>query len=147
MNNINITVELCAEDRARLDTIIEKLGGMAPRCDKCVEHFTSYVQQSQTPAESAQEAQDAPESVTPTTAAPKAEEATESAQDAPESQQEDKPAPVPLTDLQNEIIRLSRKGLKDKVREVVLSYDVASAGEIPEDKRAEVIEKLKKLEG
>lgn len=39
-----ITIELCAEDRARLDKIIEKLGGLRqPDCSACVKGVASYM--------------------------------------------------------------------------------------------------------
>ena len=39
-----ITIELCAEDRARLDKIIEGLGALRrPDCSSCVEGVASYM--------------------------------------------------------------------------------------------------------
>ena len=39
-----ITIELCAEDRARLDQIIDLLGGLRqPNCSACVEGIASYM--------------------------------------------------------------------------------------------------------
>lgn len=38
MNNINLTIELCADDRARLDKILDALNGLQqPNCHSCVE--------------------------------------------------------------------------------------------------------------
>lgn len=38
MNHINLTIELCADDRARLDKILEALTGLQqPNCHSCVE--------------------------------------------------------------------------------------------------------------
>lgn len=44
-NTITITIELCAEDRARLDKIIEGLAliGKRPDCSKCVKDVASVV--------------------------------------------------------------------------------------------------------
>ena len=45
MNNINITVELCAEDRARIDKVIEELGNLnkRPDCSACAKGVAEYV--------------------------------------------------------------------------------------------------------
>ena len=42
-----ITIELCAEDRARLDTIIEQLGSLRqPDCAACVAGVASYIEKA-----------------------------------------------------------------------------------------------------
>lgn len=45
MNNFNITVELCAEDRARIDKVIEELANLAkrPDCSACAKGVAEYV--------------------------------------------------------------------------------------------------------
>lgn len=55
-----ITFELCAEDRARLDKIIDLLGGIRqPDCSACVEGVASYIDKASTamdvPAQEAKE--------------------------------------------------------------------------------------------
>lgn len=48
MNDIKLTVELCAEDRARLDKIIEGLAGLGkhPDCSKCVKDVAGMVEKA-----------------------------------------------------------------------------------------------------
>ena len=44
-----ITIELCAEDRARLDKVIELLGGLRqPDCSACVAGVASYLEKAAT---------------------------------------------------------------------------------------------------
>lgn len=44
-----ITIELCAEDRARLDKIIEHLGSLRwPDCSACVAGVASYIEKAAT---------------------------------------------------------------------------------------------------
>lgn len=44
-----ITIELCAEDRARLDTIIEHLGSLRwPDCSACVAGVATYLEKAAT---------------------------------------------------------------------------------------------------
>ena len=44
-----ITIELCAEDRARLDKVIELLGGLRqPDCSECVKGVASYMESAAT---------------------------------------------------------------------------------------------------
>ena len=44
-----ITIELCAEDRARIDKVIELLGGLRlPDCSACVAGVASYLEKAAT---------------------------------------------------------------------------------------------------
>ena len=147
----NITIELCQEDRARLDAIIEGIK-QKPRCDSCVETVRAL---SERLAEyTKNEAQSTEEAPTPTNTPPVEEKPTVAEILQPEKAEEETPAePEPKTkyvlpsDLQAEIIRLSRKGFRDQVKEIVFSYNVTSASQIPEEKRAEALEKIRALEG
>ena len=72
MNTIKI--ELCAEDRARLDRVIELLGGLRrPDCSSCVEGVASYMAKAAEVMDSQRTAAPAPAPVE----APKAEPAVE----------------------------------------------------------------------
>ena len=113
MNNIALTINLSADDRARLDKIIELLEKPAlPRT------APEIVQRSK-PAEPAP---------TPIEEAPK-----EEVEITPEQ-------------IQQKVIQLCATGTKkDKTREIVNAY-APKVSAIPEDKRAEVWEKLLTLE-
>lgn len=173
MNNINLTVELCAEDRARLDKIIEELANLAkrPDCSACAKGVAEYVSAATAktpkdwdelqnklaealvkakmtdaivkPAETPQDAPTAEEHPTldPFPEAPaEAEEPSEAVAEEPKHV-------VTIEMLKGKVIKLAAKAdLKEKVRELVQAY-AAKVTEIPEDKWAEVYEKLDALDG
>lgn len=176
MNEIKITVELCPEDRARLDAIIEKLAGIGkyPNCDKCVKDVATIMDkacdaidktaQTKEPdeleqkldqvldrfnKEKAQEApknaQDEPKASDHPTLNPFPETPTTAEEPSEAPVKEVKPA-VTMDMLRNKAITLAAAGKKDQVREVVHPY-AAKVTELPEDKWAEVYEKLTALEG
>jgi len=129
-----ITIELCAEDRARLDNILETLKSMATVPCVTVGELAGNEQTTpETPA--------APEPVKaePVAQAPAAPEAPEpvGAETAPE---------VTAAELQSKVVQLVSAGKKDATRAVIMEY-AKSVGEIPADKRAEVLERLNALEG
>lgn len=145
-----ITIELCTEDRARLDAILDALKG-TPNCSGCVEHVVgSFNNLVQTRAEAPQPAEiptEAPaELVTPPAEEKPKEAAPEHPLDAPPFDL-DAPAPtVDRADIQRKVVELSSAGKKAEVKAIVTGYaDRVSA--IPEDKLAEVFEKLNALEG
>ena len=139
-----ITIELCAEDRARLDAIIEGLkGGL---CNKTT-------------------TQDTPKEEPQVNTYPKEETPTEVEIEAPQPVQEEEvtaddhpvedttPFPEPtvtLEQIQQKVIQLAARGgdVKAKVREVINTYGtkVSDLKEHP-DKWTEVWEKLNALEG
>lgn len=141
-----ITIELCAEDRARLDKILAALE--KPRdCKGCVETVakaTEHIVEQMTPPgarpEPENEPQEAPEM--------KADEHPADVSTAPweptEAPQED--APVSVQELQKKVVDLCAKGKKDQVREIVNAY-AKKVSDIPEDKRNEVYTQLTALEG
>ena len=142
MNEIKVTVELCTEDRARLDKIIEGLS-KPHNCDKCVEAAVAYVTQTTepTPAQTeeapTEEPADAP---APTVEAPKEESPAEAEKTATETA----PA-VTKADIQQKVVALVAAGKKAEVKAIVNAYaDRVSA--IPEDKVAEVWANLTALE-
>ena len=134
MNTINIITELCAEDRARLDAIIEAL--KSHNCKGCVEAATAYTAAQLYPSvvPVAPVSEDHEE--------PKAEPALEPEQPAVK---EDAPA-VSLSDIQQKVVTLSAAGKKAEVRSIITAY-ASRVSAIPEDKVGEVWQKLTELEG
>ena len=141
-----IIIELCAEDRARLDRLAEAMERKA--CDRCV---ATAIQQTETEVDPAQLTIDDIE-------APKnAVEAAEASTPTTTPQEEEKPmdeAPAPATtaptvdraELRAKVIELSAKGLKEQTRDIVQSYAPTVAA-VPEDKVTECYMKLVALEG
>lgn len=154
----HITIELCAEDRARIDRLAEAMERKT--CDKCVaaavecmkctaEAKVDPIQEklAETLA-NANEAVEAPknatgeaETSTLTTEPPKEKEPT-----AKEPAQAEPTKKVTHAELRAKVIELSAKGLKDQTRNVVMSY-APTVKDVPEDKLTECYEKLVKLEG
>lgn len=159
-----IKIELCEEDRARLDKIIERLGniGHHPDCSKCVKDVAGLMDKAceaidkpQKPApaapkddieemlkkaikpEAPKNAQDATENSTPTTT-PKTEEKSKAEESAPA---------VSLAELKAKVIKLMAiPDKRDKVKAIVFQYAPKVTG-VPEDKLAECYQKLNALEG
>ena len=122
-----IPIELCQEDRARIDKVIELLTlSTGQRCQSCADavqqaftetnpvEFTKDTPAEEKPAEPAQEADTAPQ--------------------------------VSKADIQQKVIQLSAAGKKAQVREIVTAV-ATKVSDIPEDKLAEVWAKLTGLEG
>lgn len=129
-----ITIELCAEDRARLDGILEAL--TQHNCKGCVEAAVNYTAaQMAAPVEPVA-------SVSADEAEPKAEPAPEPERPAVK---EDAPA-VSLSDIQQRVVTLSAAGKKAQVRDIITAY-ASRVSAIPEDKVNEVWAKLAELEG
>jgi hypothetical protein len=142
----HITIELCAEDRARIDRLTKALEALQPPTvhmdlDAITKTGTYRVEQA-APAESPAEPAGAAEAETPATPQPEAEQAA-TAEPAPAA--EAKPAPT-TQELQQKVIALVNKGKKADVSAIVKSYAATVSG-IPEDKRAECLDKLIALEG
>lgn len=129
-----LTIELCAEDRARLDGILEAL--KSHNCKSCVEAAVNYTTaQMAAPVEPVAPVSEAKEE-------PKAEPAPEPEQPAVK---EDAPA-VSLSDIQQKVVTLSAAGKKAQVRDIITAY-ASRVSAIPEDKVGEVWQKLTELEG
>lgn len=140
-----ITLELTPEDRARLDTLTRGLDRVAHlleklvECDRCatvLAQTTPVVEADPTPTIE----QAKPEKPTEAENEPESEAPTES-----EAVEVDEPKTVELSDLQQKVIALVRAGKKDKVQSIVNEY-AERVSAIPEDKRAEVWDKLTALE-
>lgn len=118
-----ITIELCAEDRARLDAILEALTNGAPKVEAKAE--------PEHPVEDPfPETKDPAVEPAPVVEAPKKPEAPK----------------VKMEDVQQKVVALSAAGKKAEVRAIVTAY-AERVSAVPEDKLAEVLEKLNALEG
>jgi hypothetical protein len=154
-----ITIELCQEDRARLDKILAALEHSSPDCKSCVQGVTTYVAAALGEQPKADEKTAEP-TTTPTEAP--AESRTEPQTPFVETQEEtpfdepkhfeapeEPPKPVrvvELAEIQRKVVELSTAGKKAEAREIITAYAAKISG-IPEDKRAEVLDKLNALEG
>lgn len=150
-----IPIELCQEDRARIDKVIELLTlSTGQRCQSGADavqqafteqppvEFTKDTPAEEKPAEPAQEAETKPyytEAQARATIAEleKAYEVIKEADTAPR---------VSNADIQQKVIQLSAAGKKAQVREIVTAV-ATKVSDIPEDKLAEVWAKLNALEG
>lgn len=130
-NTITMTVELSAEDRARLDAILEALQGSRANCKGCVEAALKVASTGKTSPQAAEQ----PEPEVVTTPEPEAAP-------APEKQPE---RTVEHSDIQRKVVELSGAGKKAQVREIVKSY-AERVTEIPEDKLVEAWDRLTALE-
>lgn len=104
MNNLNLTIELCAEDRARLDAILTAL--------QAVGTPFSPPAPAQT-VETAPETHDAPE---PVTSGPETEQPAQGAQDGAETQH------ATHGTVQDLVITLASWGHKAEAREIVQRF-------------------------
>lgn len=165
-----ITIELCAEDRARLDrqyAATTRLVDLLTLHTNNTELDDIQAKLRETlknvePAEAQKNAPGAAQAETPADTQPKQEAATAAEPThpaeadllpweiaAPEAKQEAPAKEVRKEDLRNLIITLSAAGKKDAVRDAVQACcpGVSKVGDIPADKYAAVYEKLTALEG
>lgn len=149
----NITIELCAEDRARLDRLAEALERKT--CDGCVRQIADVLKdlvQKPTTAESTEPKADTPVEAPKNTVEEAEAETAQTADPVAETPTEktDATAPtLPMIDraeLRAKVVELSAKGLKEQVRDIVRAY-AQTVTAIPEDKVSECYAKLVKLEG
>ena len=128
----HITIELCQEDRARLDAILSAL-------QSCGTPYAATLESTseEAPQLPAQEPQDEPAAEPEEVPAPEAEQPTAAEPAAPA---------VSLSDIQQKVVSLSAAGKKAQVREVVMAY-ATKVSAIPADKVDEVWQKLTALEG
>lgn len=126
-----ITIELCAEDRARLDAILEALQGSRANCKGCVEAALKVASTGKT----LPQADEQPEPEVVNTPEPEA---------APEPEKQPERT-VERSDIQRKVVELSNAGKKAQVREIVKSY-AERVTEIPEDKLVEAWDRLTALE-
>ena len=154
-----ITIELCAEDRARLDRLTAALERRA--CEKCAESalaamataqqpaepdpvqkaLAEALEQAETPVETPQEPAGAAEAEAPATTQA-ADEQPAAAANAGEA------APVvTVDDIRARYVALVASGKKAEARDAIKSYGVDKISDLPADKCAEVLAKLNALEG
>ena len=115
-NTTTITIELCAEDRARLDRIFEAL---ERKCNTAViEPTIEPTVEEEPPTKPAEE-------VTPP---PVAEPVRQ----------------IDRAELRAKVIELSSKGFKEQTREIVQAY-APTVASVPEDKIAECFDRLNEL--
>lgn len=148
MNEIKVTTELCAEDRARLDKLLEALcsipnaistaGTPYPVTCETVDH-KDFVEIVGTPEKN--ETVTTKQTPAETTPAPVEENDTDQApvEEVAEPQHT-------KAELQQKIATLVSKGKKAEVKEVVQKY-APRVSDIPDDKVDEVWVLLSKLEG
>ena len=135
MTNI-ITIEICAEDRARLDKLTAALE--AVRTPIIVEETIAEPEDYATLETSPEMTQKADEADGAQTTQPESETPKEA----------EKPAApaVTLEDLRSKYMGLSATPKRDEARAIIKSY-AERISDIEEDKRAEVLAKLNALEG
>lgn len=133
MNEIKITTELCAEDRARIDKLTAALEG-----------FTAGLTTVGTPFPAAPEVKEPEKVETPV----EPETAPEPvAEEAPADEPEVKEVPEHTqAELQQKVISLVSSGKKDEVKAVIEQY-APRVSAIPAEKINEVWDKLTALEG
>lgn len=155
----HITIELCAEDRARLDRLAEALERQ--NCSSCVSSALKIRNDTPKQAEpdpAPQEHTEAKAETNEVTEAPQEPaEATEAETPATTQAEDESPAEKPqasetgpavtVDDIRQKYVALVASGKKDEARDTIKSYNVAKISDIPADKCAEVLAKLSALEG
>lgn len=154
----HITIELCAEDRARLDRLAEALESRIIQ----VEGHSTTIKENQVEgqmqidfdgiqtklaetmakAEAQINATEEAKADTPTTTTPPAEEEPTVA----EKTEPEQTKKVGRAELKAKVIQLCAKGLKEQTRDIVRTY-AQTVTDVPEDKIAECYAKLEALEG
>lgn len=155
----NITIELCAEDRARLDRLAEALERQC--CERCVQSALKTLNDLQKQAEPDPVQQKLAEVLADTEKAPEAPQEpaeaketeapaivpTEDETPATEAQASEAAPAVTVDDIRQRYVALVASGKKDKARDTIKSYNVDKISDIPADKCAEVLAKLNALGG
>lgn len=129
----HITIELCTEDRARLDRLADALETMAqnqPRQLYAIDLGSAPVEGAETEAQ-------APEAETPKETQPEPKKPTEPKNEAPA---------VTVDDIRSKVLALTAAGKKEELKAIIKEY-APKVSDIPADKLAEVLEKLNALEG
>lgn len=129
MNTITMKIELCQEDRQRLDDILAALKSAGTPFP--IPQFREKPQEpAQEPAGATQDADDTQPTLEATQPTP-AEEPAKT---------------VKLADIQKKVVDLSTAGKRDAVKEIIQAY-APRVSALPEDKLVEVWEKLEALNG
>lgn len=140
-----ITIELCPEDRERLDKILEAL--TSHNCAACAEANTEFV--AKFVADKLEPIQETAQDAAGATAEEPAPVHTLEPEPATEVKEPAKAAPekaVQVEDIKKKVVELTAAGKKAEARAIIMEYaDRVSA--IPADKLSEVWDKLTALEG
>lgn len=153
MSNI-ITIELCAEDRARIDRLIAAVEKRTVQVESALEQkYNIKTEPTDDPAlkalreaidkvqENQKQATGEQEAPTPTT--------TTQEEEKPTGEENEPTAPIKTVtraDLGAKVREMMTKGFKEQTKEIVKSYAPTVPG-VPEDKVAECYSKLVALEG
>lgn len=136
MNEIKVTTELCAEDRARLDRLIAAL-----------EHVgTPYA--APVAAEPEKPAKKAPAETKQAETQPQPDPVKNEAETTTAPAKEEAPA-VTLEQIQQKVIQLAAAGSGEKKAQVraIINAHAAKVSDLPQDKWADVWQQLTELEG
>lgn len=149
----NITIELCAEDRARLDRIAELLEAQTKQevkeAEKAPEVKTASKPENKGTEAKKEEPKALEQAPLGTMAEPELESVTDeelaeafdiAAEEAKKAEAEKAPE-VKLADIQRLVVELATSGKKEKAREIVTSY-APSVTALPTEKYGEVYAKL-----
>ena len=139
MNEIKVITELCAEDRARLDKLVEALAGIPTSINLVGTPFPATVEKDETEDHGdfvEVKEPEAPEA----DLAPYIKDAEPALVEALAEPQHTK------AELQQKVVSLVSAGKKAEVKEVIQKY-APKVSEVPEDKVDEVWNLLSKLEG
>lgn len=152
-----ITIEFCAEDRARIDRLIAAVEKRTVQVESALEQrYSIKTETEQDPMQralaealsKAERAQEAAE--TPTDAQEEQPAATEpTAEETPTGEAVAAPTTtrtVTRAELRTKVVELSAKGLKEQARQIVTEYAPTVPG-IPEDKITECYDRLVALGG
>ena len=126
----HITIELCAEDRARIDKLTQAVEAMAQNQPRQL-----YAIDLGSAPESAETEPDAPEAETPKETQPEPEKPTEPKNEAPA---------VTVDDIRSQVLALTAAGKKEELKAIIKEY-APKVSEIPAAKLAEVMDKLNAL--
>ena len=157
MNNISITHELCAEDRARLDRLTVALEALQPSTlttssvvpevdlDQVQMKLAEAMAKASDPAEPPKNTTEEAETSTPSTT--QAEEEKPVVEEITPAEETAEPT-VTLEEIQQKVVQLAAANggaKKAKVREIINAY-AKKVSDLPEDKWTEVWDKLVALE-
>lgn len=145
MNEIKITTELCAEDRARIDRLTAAMERMADDMEPPVIALAGTPFEKE-PKVTEPEKVETPEPVIEETPAAEPESVPEEV-GAPDDEPDVKEVPEHTkAELQQKVISLVTAGKKDEVKAIIEQY-AERVSAIPDEKINEVWDKLTALEG
>lgn len=131
-----ITIELCAQDRIRLDKIIDLLEQSRPQCQNCVQLVNDLHTIKQSPTDATGDEY----GTTPTNTKPEDKKPTQ-----PKNENDSAAVEVTVEDIRSQYMSMATSPKKEQARTLIKLY-AEKITDIPENKRAEVLKKLKALE-